>query len=149
MRGSARRAGPGYFSAIGTCFRKYAVFQGRAPRSEFWWWALLQTVIGVAFLSLSMPYYTQCAVQLLNFGTLPPENVSQTVVDRLSDFIDVAMLLPTFAVMVRRLHDIGKSGWWSIFGLVPVAGQILLVAWNCRHGTSGPNRFGADPLRDF
>jgi len=133
--------------AIAACFRKYAVFQGRAPRSEFWWWALFQTVIGLVFLSLDMPYYSQCAVQLLSSGTWPTPDAAQTIVDRLSDLFDLVTLLPTITVTVRRLHDIGKSGWWFWFGFVPLAGQILLLLWNARHGTRGPNRFGPDPLQ--
>ena len=144
-----RPAGPGFFAAIGTCLRKYAMFQGRAPRSEFWWWALFQTFISLGFLALNMPYYSQCAVQLLNLATLPPESFSEAMVDRLADLTDVAAFLPTLAVTVRRLHDIGKSGWWVLFGLVPAAGQVMMLIWNCRHGTNGANRYGPDPLRDF
>lgn len=140
-------AGPGFFAAVGICWRKYAVFQGRAPRSEFWWWALFQTAIGLVFLSLSMPYYTQCAVQLLNLAPLPPENVSQVVVDRLSDLFDLATALPSITVTVRRLHDIDKSGWWAWGGVIPVAGQITMLRWFCRPGMAGPNRYGPDPLR--
>jgi uncharacterized membrane protein YhaH (DUF805 family) len=49
-------------------------------------------------------------------------------------------------VIVRRLHDIDRSGWWYLIGLVPLVGVILLLVWFCSRGTNGPNRFGADPL---
>ena len=145
----SRSPGLDFLAAIAICFRKYAVFTGRASRSEFWWWALLQTLISLGFIALSLPYYSQCAVQLLNLAALPPESASQLVVDRLSDLTDVVMALPSIAVTVRRLHDIGRSGWWFLFGFVPLAGQILLIIWNARHGVQGPNQYGPDPLWDF
>ncbi len=104
-------------------------------------------MISLAFFALDMPYYSQCAVQLLSAGTWPAPDFTDTVVDRLSDVTDVVMLLPTIAVTVRRLHDIGKSGWWYVYGLVPLLGWFTMPVWLCRKGTGGGNRFGADPLR--
>jgi uncharacterized membrane protein YhaH (DUF805 family) len=54
-------------------------------------------------------------------------------------------LLPHLAVSVRRLHDVNRSGWWYLFGLVPLLGTIVLLVWFCTDGTRGPNSFGADP----
>ena len=54
--------------------------------------------------------------------------------------------LPAVSVTVRRLHDTDHSGWWYWIAFVPLVGAILLLIWVCTRGTSGPNRFGADPL---
>ena len=58
----------------------------------------------------------------------------------------LALLVPSVAVAVRRLHDTDRSGWWYLVVLVPFVGAILLIVWFCTKGTSGPNRFGADTL---
>lgn len=81
------------------------------------------------------------------------------IVDALGGVIDVmagtsfvaglaglALLLPNWAVGVRRLHDIDRSGWWVLLSLVPVLGWIVLFVWACTRGTPGANRFGPDPL---
>ena len=58
---------------------------------------------------------------------------------------DLAILIPTIALGVRRLHDIGKSGLWYLLILVPVAGPIILLVWFCRLGDYGENAYGPDP----
>jgi uncharacterized membrane protein YhaH (DUF805 family) len=55
---------------------------------------------------------------------------------------DLATILPGVAVMVRRLHDIDRSGWWWLIAFIPLVGAILLIVWLCTRGTPGPNRFG-------
>ena len=56
----------------------------------------------------------------------------------------LATFLPFLAVEVRRLHDTGRTGWWWLFGLVPVLGQIVLVIFCAAHGAAGDNRYGPD-----
>ena len=58
----------------------------------------------------------------------------------------LALLLPNLAVLVRRLHDTDRSGWWYWIILVPLIGGILVLVWFCSRGTDGGNRYGADPL---
>ena len=55
-------------------------------------------------------------------------------------------MLPHLAVMVRRLHDTGRSGWWYWIALIPLIGAILLLVWFCSRGTVGSNQYGSDPL---
>jgi uncharacterized membrane protein YhaH (DUF805 family) len=57
----------------------------------------------------------------------------------------VAILVPSIAVLVRRLHDVGKSGWVALFGIVPIIGGIAMLVYACTEGTSGPNPYGPDP----
>ena len=59
----------------------------------------------------------------------------------------LALLLPNLALTIRRLHDIDKSGWSILFGLIPFVGGIILLIWYLSKGTDGPNRFGDDPLQ--
>ena len=114
-----------FTEAIGSGFRKYAVFNGRSCRSEYWWW-LLFAIIG----------YVVFAVVDSFIGTYP----------LLYLLWALAILLPGLAVTISRLHDIDKSGWWILFGLVPLIGGIMLLIWYVRRGTEGPNQFGEDPL---
>lgn len=58
----------------------------------------------------------------------------------------VAVLIPSVAVGVRRLHDLDRSGWWLLIMLIPLLGTLLLLIYFCLRGTVGPNRFGPDPL---
>ena len=58
----------------------------------------------------------------------------------------LAILLPSLAVAIRRLHDINKVGWWYLIIFIPLIGAIILIVWACRKGDASDNRFGPDPL---
>lgn len=101
--------------SISTCFKKYADFNGRASRSEFWWWVLF------VFLGSAATGY-----------------VSQIV----SGLFSLAVLLPYLAVGARRLHDTDRSGWLQLIGLIPLIGWIVLLVFFIQEPKE-PNRFGA------
>lgn len=92
-----------FYAAIRVCLTKYAEFNGRATRSEFWWFTLFVILVAAALVYVS---------------------------EILGSVFLIAMLLPSLAAGSRRLHDSGKSAWWQLFLLVPVAGIILLgILW--------------------
>jgi uncharacterized membrane protein YhaH (DUF805 family) len=99
--------------------QKYANFSGRAIRSEYWWFVLAYIV---AYLVVAIVDYV-LGVQLL------------------TAILSLALLIPSIAVGVRRLHDLDKSGWWLLLGLIPLVG-LILIYWFAQPGTPGPNRFG-------
>jgi Predicted membrane protein len=103
--------------------RKYAVFEGRARRKEFWIFALANFVIGI-LLSI--------------IGTITSTG------DSLRDLYNLAVLIPNLAVGVRRLHDTGRSGWWLLLVLVPIIGAIVLIVFWCTD-SEGDNRYGPNP----
>jgi uncharacterized membrane protein YhaH (DUF805 family) len=140
-----------YFEA----FRKYAVFSGRASRSEFWFFYLFSSL--AAFVLGFV-----CEFVGTIFGVNPNAAASP------ADLYVLAALLPTWAVLVRRLHDIGATGWWAVvpfaaylvwlavllltgFGwsfylvLVPVILLISLLIALATDSQPGPNRFGPNP----
>ena len=104
-------------NAVKTCFNKFADFNGRAARPEFWWFFLFQ--VGV-YLVASMIHGFVYLLAVL------------------------ALLVPSLAVGARRMHDTGKSGWILLLALIPVVGLILLY-FAAQPGTSGDNAYGPAP----
>jgi len=102
-----------FIDAIKTVFSKYSDFNGRASRPEFWWWMLF--------------------VFLASFGI-------GAVSDVLSLLFSLATLIPSIAVTARRLHDIDRSGWWQLVGLIPLLGLLVMIYW-CVQPAQEPNRF--------
>jgi uncharacterized membrane protein YhaH (DUF805 family) len=116
----------GISEAISTCFSKYVTFQGRAPRSEYWWWTLFVIVVPVILIALGATLMSDSSIPAIVIG-----------------LFYLAILLPSLAVLVRRLHDTDHSGWWFFIELVPVIGPIWLLYLLVISGTPGPNRFGS------
>ncbi|MHA1128508.1 MAG: DUF805 domain-containing protein [Alphaproteobacteria bacterium] len=128
-----------FMDSISTCFNKYISFKGRAQRSEFWWFVLF-IVIGSAIAGVfdSAMFETRT---LMIGGMAVSYNAGW-----IGTVFSLAVFLPTWGVEVRRLHDIGKSGWWLLLGLIPVIGFIILLVWFIQTGTEGDNDYGPDPL---
>lgn len=100
--------------SIKTCFSKYADFNGRASRSEYWWFVLFLALGHVAFSIFAY---------------------------RLGGLFSLATLLPNIAVATRRLHDTDKSGWWQLLVFIPVLGWIAIIYLLVQEPKE-PNRFG-------
>ncbi len=132
----------GFDQAVAVCFRKYAVFEGRAQNAEYWWFTLFQLLVSCGLQFLLLPYRAAFLWQL----STPGLGRNGAALSAVALAVDLVFLLPTLAVTVRRLHDLDRSGWWMLLGGVPVAGWAILFVWVCKKGTMGANRFGADPL---
>ena len=98
-------------------FTRYVDFNGRSRRSEYWW-AYLAVVIISAVLTV--------------------------VLGELAYIWSLATLVPQIAITIRRLHDIGKSGWFYLIGLIPLVGGIILLVWMCQDSTED-NQWGPNP----
>ena len=118
----------GFRQAIAACFSKYADFHGRAARPEYWWFALFNALASI-------------------LASIVDKNVIGDVigVPVVQAIVALALVVPTVAVAVRRLHDTDRSGWWLLIAFVPLIGAILLLVWFCSRGTTASNRFGAEP----
>jgi uncharacterized membrane protein YhaH (DUF805 family) len=103
-----------FVESIKTCFSKYADFNGRASRSEMWWWMLFVFLASAA---------------------------ASVVGDALSALFSLGVFLPNIAVVARRLHDTDRSGWLQLLVLIPLIGLILIIYWCVQEGKE-PNRFG-------
>jgi uncharacterized membrane protein YhaH (DUF805 family) len=111
-------------------FENYANFNGRARRSEYWYFALVYFILIILAIVLD-------GALGLNFAPLPYGYIYMLVA--------LAHFLPSLAVGVRRLHDVGKSGWFYFIALVPIIGAIWLLVLFCTEGNQGENQYGADP----
>lgn len=111
--------------SIRVCLSKYATFQGRASRSELWFFYLFYVIV------------------LMVAGIIDGIIGTDVVLYSLATF---GLMLPIISATVRRLHDVNRSGWWYWIALVPLVGGIVLLIWLCTRGTAGDNTYGADPL---
>ena len=120
-------------TAVKTVLGKYATFEGRAARPEYWWWILamviLFTILGVVDGAFIAP--------LMGF-----EPFQKEAGQPLSLLVSLGLLLPNLALAVRRLHDTDRSGWWLLIGLIPIVGSLVLLVFYILPGTQEPNRFG-------
>jgi len=115
-----------FFDAIKTVFRKYAEFEGRASRPEFWWFALFSALVAGALGTLNL-YSTTNVIGYNDFVGSAPTSSTIYLGAALASFWSVAVLLPSLAVTVRRLRDAGHN-WAEIFWiLLPIAGIIILI----------------------
>tara|TARA_S200000501_G_C20250410_1_gene494083 strand:+ start:87 stop:431 length:345 start_codon:yes stop_codon:yes gene_type:complete len=99
-----------FFQAINSCFKNYSIFRGRSTRSEYWNWRLFELLLVLIAIRLDFTIFKESEVQ------------------HFSLFIFFLTFLPGLSVSVRRLHDIGKSGWWLMISLTGI-GNFLLLYW--------------------
>jgi uncharacterized membrane protein YhaH (DUF805 family) len=113
----------GFVEAFQLTFKNYALFSGRSSRGAFWFW-VLWTIIISGVLG---------GVDSALFGK----------VGYLQGLWNLATLIPSIAISARRLHDVGRSGWWQLIGFT-VIGLFVLLYWYCKPGQEQTNDFGAD-----
>ena len=106
-----------FIDATRLFFTKYADFNTRSRRSEYWWSVLFCAVVGSLATGILKDY---------------------------AWIWSLVVLIPTIAISVRRLHDIGRPGTWYLLNLIPVVGSIILLVWYCQDST-GDNQWGSNP----
>ena len=103
---------------------QYADFTGRTTRQQFWMYVLvyigIAIVVGIVGAIIKMPF--------------------------LGNILSLALLVPSWAIGARRLHDIGKSGWWQLIGVIPILGAIILIVWMATKGDKEANQYGPAPV---
>ena len=110
--------------------KQYTRFNGRARRKEFWYFNLISFLISLVLAFLDT---------LLQLGS------GSTDRGLLLSIYVLGTLLPSYAVTIRRLHDVGKSGWWLLIGLIPLIGSLVLLCFWLQDSEPGANRFGRNP----
>jgi uncharacterized membrane protein YhaH (DUF805 family) len=110
-------------NAVQSVLTNYVTFTGRARRSEYWYFFLFSAMVSVV-------------TRIFDVVTGTP------IVGVL---VGVALLVPQIAVTVRRLHDTDRSAWWLCIALVPIAGLVVLLVFECQDSQPGDNRYGHSP----
>lgn len=128
--------------AVRTVVRKYAVFSGRAPRSEYWWFALFNLVVVVITLAIDAVFFGTGEMT-----TTATSAAFQADAGPAALVASLALVLPALGVAVRRLHDTDRRGWWVLLGLIPFLGAVVLIVFYALDSTPGHNRFGPNPQR--
>lgn len=114
-----------FMESVQTCIAKILTFEGRARRSEYWYFVLFVAIV----------------TSVLGFLLGQDSGITRV--------ISIALSLATISVGVRRLHDIGKSGWWYLLYLVPLIGWIVLLVWNVKDSQPGDNQYGPNPKGNY
>ena len=110
--------------------KKYAVFDGRARRQEYWMFCLFNILVSIGFMIIDyVAGLTEAA------GGQSPLNILYTL----------ATFLPGIGVAIRRLHDTNRSGWWILIAFVPLIGVIMLLIWMVTDSNPGSNKYGSNP----
>ena len=112
-----------------TVLKKYAVFSGRAQRAEYWMFFLFSFVVSII-------------LTIVDVVLLSGLSSGVTI---LTNVYSLAVLIPSLAVSVRRLHDIDRSGWFILIIFIPIVGIIWLLILYVREGTPGENQYGSNP----
>ena len=112
-----------FTESLNTCLKKYFVFQGRASRSEYWWFQLI----------VSPSYF---------ISTILENEIGYFFLG-----ITLFTLIPAISAGVRRLHDTNRSGFFLLISFIPFIGGLVLLFFLIPEGTKGKNRFGPDPLK--
>lgn len=113
--------------AIKTVFSKYAVFEGRASRPEFWWWILFTTIVYAATGIIALLSLGPVLSAAMSYDALGYMMLNSIGAWFLYNLAALAFFIPTLAVLIRRLRDTGRSVWYLLLLLVPVAGYISIL----------------------
>lgn len=113
-----------FMTAVRTCLNKYFVIEGRAARSEYWWFYLFMIIVYVVAMIIDSVIGIPLFYLIAALG----------------------LLAPSICASIRRMHDKDKSGWWLLIAFVPIVGVLYLLYLFVTRGTVGDNRFGPDPL---
>ena len=119
-----------FTQSISSGFSNFVNFSGRSGRSEYWYWML---------------FYILACIGLSILGAILGGLVSDMIGLVLLCVFLLAVILPSFAVMVRRFHDLDKSGWWFLVSLIPVIGTLVFLYFMVQPSDENENRFGPVP----
>ena len=128
------------WEAYKLALKNYAVFSGRTRRRDYWFFSIMNSIIYAVF---ALVFY------IGTFSSLASDSDAPMVWLVLSSVLmggySLAMMVPSFSIMVRRLHDTGKSAWYLLFLFLPYIGQIILFVFCCLDSTPGVNQYGPNP----
>ncbi|MEO0637107.1 MAG: DUF805 domain-containing protein [Pseudomonadota bacterium] len=118
----------GFQDSVRHVFNNYFNVKGRARRREYWWWVLFVILTSLA----------ASIIDVILFGTNVDGN------GPLGTILLLAILAPSICVTARRLHDIGRTGWWQLIGLIPLIGFLVMIYFTVQKSDPGPNEYGPE-----
>ena len=125
----------GFGEAVKSFWSHYSKFKGRSRRSEYWWIQLFLVLTNLAVAAIDL--------------VLMNGDIDRFIANGGGGIVGLIWILvtivPALAVLVRRLHDTGKSGWWVLIGFVPLIGGIVLLVFTVLDSGAGENKFGLSP----
>ena len=127
----------GFGEAVKSFWSNYSTFKGRSRRSEYWWIQLFLVLTNLAVAAIDLA--------LMN------GDIDRFIANGGGGIVGLVWILvtivPALAVLVRRLHDTGKSGWWVLIGFVPFVGTIVLFVFSVLDSDAGENKYGKSAKR--
>jgi uncharacterized membrane protein YhaH (DUF805 family) len=132
-----------FTDAVKAYFLKWNDFRSRSSRSEYWWATLFLTLA-----SFPVGYIIGFVIAILFLTAGFSETTMEIVVVIVMLPIQIFFIIASTCLVIRRLHDVDKSGWWYLI-IFTIIGIIPLLIWYCSKGTNGDNRFGKDPLEQL
>jgi uncharacterized membrane protein YhaH (DUF805 family) len=148
----------GFGRSVGLGFKQYVRFSGRSSRSEYWWWYLFNSIVSaivltpgyIQFFHTFIPAWTKFLDCYRTNINNPDVNIAEVCkltsgtpwLLWLGQLLLLPLFLPSLGVLIRRLHDTGRSGWWMWISLIPVAGSIILIVWLATASQPEPNQYG-------
>ena len=132
-----------FTDAVKAYFLKWNDFRSRSSRSEYWWATLFVTLA-----SIPVGFIIGFVIGILFLTAGFSETTMEIVVGIVMLPIQIFIIIASTCLVIRRLHDVDKSGWWYLI-IFTIIGIIPLLIWYCSKGTDGENRFGKDPLEQL
>jgi uncharacterized membrane protein YhaH (DUF805 family) len=111
-------------------FRKFTDFNTRASRAEYWYFVLFNSIIGIVL---------GIATTVIGFMVKSP------IIPAIPFLYSLAIIIPAFALSVRRLHDTNRSGWWILISFIPIIGLFVFLYFTIEQGDEGDNQYGTNP----
>lgn len=122
--------------AIGSCFNQYSDFDGRARRKEYWYFYLFNFIVYVVIFLITL---------IIIFASKMGDSQSLNIFRWATTIWNVIIFVPSITVFCRRMHDIGRSGYWWFINLIPIIGWLISLIFLCKAGDIGENEYGEDP----
>jgi uncharacterized membrane protein YhaH (DUF805 family) len=129
----------GFSEAIQSGFQNYVKFDGRSSRAAYWWWALFTIIVSVITGIIDR------AIGSTLVTTPEAAGMTAGTVGIVTSIASLILFLPSLAVLVRRLHDTDRSGWWVLINVIPIIGWLVMLFFLLQPGSLGLNRYGPPP----
>ena len=132
-----------FTDAVKAYFLKWNDFRSRSSRSEYWWATLFITLA-----SFPVAFIVGFVMGFLFLTAGFSETTTEIGAVIVMVPVQIFLIIASTSLVIRRLHDVDKSGWWYLI-IFTIIGMIPLLIWYCSRGTDGDNRFGKDPLEQL